>query len=272
MKLLTAILALGLVASATCYECKSTGNTEVTANGEQSRNGQFPHHALIVSTFPDKKRYCSGAMVSRKFVITVAQCVEGSSKIEVTLGAQCLLDGGDNKFRYKFTALEHFVRSGYNYETFENDIALVKFTDDNIRLPPWIKPIELPEATEEHLHDQLLTSGYGMLNYDTTSAADFLEFTQLTVLNHETCQQEFEFVTPESGRFCAQREEQEPNCVSDVGSPLVFKREGYKQYTLVGLTSFGQKFACEKGNPGALQEVSAHVEWIREIIGEATEQ
>lgn len=267
MQLLSALLVLGLAATATCYTCKSTGNTNVTANGEQTRNGQFPHHVLVVSTFSEGKRYCSGALVSRKHVLTVAQCVEGSSKVEVTLGAQCLLaDASDNKFRYTFTALEHFVKDGYNSETFENDVAVVRFADENVRLPPWIKPVALPTVDEQYVHDEVYTSGYGLLNYKTTNAADYLEFTTLRVLSYDQCQKEFEFVTPETGRFCAQRDEEEPNCVSDVGSPLVFKQEGYKQYTLLGLTSFGQKFACEFGNAGALQEVRAHVEWVQSFL------
>lgn len=267
MQYFTALMVLGLAVSVTCYTCKSTGNTNVTANGEQTRNGQFPHHAMVVSTFSEGKRYCSGALVSRKHVLTVAQCVEGSSKVEVTLGAQCLLpDSGDNKFRYTFTALEYFVKDGYDTLTFENDVAVVKFSDTDVRLPPWVKPVALPEVDEQYVHDEVYTSGYGLLNYQTTNAADYLEFTTLKVQSYEQCQQEFDFVTPETGRFCAQRDGEEPNCVSDVGSPLVLKKEGYKQYTLLGLTSFGQKFACEFGHAGALQEVRAHVEWVRSLL------
>ncbi|XP_053686977.1 brachyurin-like [Sabethes cyaneus] len=266
MKTLSVLLLLAAVASVICYNCTSTGNTDVVANGEATRNGQFPHHALLVSDFADGKRYCSGAMVSRQFVLTVAQCVQGASKVEVVLGANCLLEGGDNKYRYSFTALEYFVKEGFSDETFENDVAMVKFTDKQVRLPPWIRPVALPTVDEQHLFEEVYTSGYGLQSYATEFAADYLQFLKLTVLDYEQCQKEFQFVTPETGRFCAQREEEQPNCVSDVGSPLVFKRKGYMEYTLLGLTSFGQKFACSYGNPGALQEVRAHLEWVESFL------
>ncbi|XP_055527005.1 brachyurin-like [Wyeomyia smithii] len=271
MQSASVILLLALVASVSCYRCTSTGNVNVTANGKQPINGQFPHHALLESDFAEGKRYCSGAMVSRQFVLTVAQCVQGATTVKVTLGANCLLEGGDNKYRYTFTALEYFVKEGFSDETFENDVAMVQFTDEEVRLPPWVAPVALPAVDEQHVSEEVFTSGYGLLSFSAESAADSLQFLKLTVLDYEQCQDEFQFVTPESGQFCAQREDAQPNCVSDVGSPLVVKRKGYMKYTLLGLTSFGQKFACSFGNPGALQEVRAHVEWVQSFLEDGEE-
>uniref|UniRef100_A0A182JLN5 Uncharacterized protein n=1 Tax=Anopheles atroparvus TaxID=41427 RepID=A0A182JLN5_ANOAO len=249
------------------FKCQPTGNVNVTANGRPTYGGQFPHHALLVVQFGEQKtRHCSGALVDERHVVTVAQCVQGSSSVEVHLGAQCLLEE-DDKFRRVFTALEYTVHEGFDTETFVNDVAVVRFTDEPVRLPPWVYPARLPELDEDqYVGQEVLSSGYGLMNYATDGAADALQFVRLTVLELEACQEEFGFVTSESGAFCAQEPDHEPNCVSDVGSPLVLKESRLQEYALLGLASFGQKFACNHGNPGALQDMRKHAAWVREVL------
>ncbi|XP_053676438.1 collagenase-like [Anopheles nili] len=265
------VLLLGCVllsAEVKGLKCTATGNTNVTANGRPAYAGQFPHHALLVAHFgEDETRHCSGALVDERHVVTVAQCVQGSSSVEVHLGSNCLLDEADEQFRYVFNATGYTVREGYDTETFVNDVAVVRFTDEAVRLPPWVRPVRLPETEEDqYIGQEVLSSGFGMMNYATEVAADALQYVRLVVLDLEACQEEFNFVTPDSGRFCAQDADHERNCVSDVGSPLVRKEGKLQQYVLVGLTSFGQKFACNFGNPGALQELREHTEWVKEVL------
>lgn len=270
MKTALLVILLGCVLPAAeiyGYKCTPTGNVNVTANGRPTYAGQFPHHALLVVQFGEQEtRHCSGALVDDRHVVTVAQCVHGSSSMEVHLGADCLLEG-DDKFRLVFTALEYTVHEGFNTSTFVNDVAAVRFTDEPVRLPPWVYPARLPEADEDqYVGQQVLSSGYGLMNYATEGAADALQFMRLTVLELEACQEEFSFVTSESGTFCAQEADHEPNCVSDVGSPLVLKEGRLQEYVLLGLASFGQKFACNYGNPGALQEMRVHAAWVKEVL------
>ncbi|XP_050075324.1 brachyurin-like [Anopheles maculipalpis] len=265
---------LSCVLSATeiiALRCNPTGNENVTANGRPAYAGQFPYHALLVVSFGEEEtRYCSGALVDERHVVTTAQCVVGSSSVEVHLGSNCLLVDENDQFRYVFGAVKVTVREGYEAETFVNDVAVVRFTDEAVRLPPWVRPVRLPEMDEEqYVGQEVLTSGYGLMNFGAEGAADALQYMRLVVLELEACQEEFNFITPDTGRFCAQEATHEPNCVSDVGSPLVMKESGLHQYVLLGLTSFGQKFACDQGNPGALQEMRNHAAWLKEVMASA---
>ncbi|XP_035907785.1 brachyurin-like [Anopheles stephensi] len=274
MKSALFLALLGCVLSATeiiALRCTPSGNVNVTANGRPAYAGQFPHHALLAVSFGEEEvRYCSGALVDERHVVTAAQCVVGSSSVEVHLGSNCLQADEDDQFRYVFTAVEVTVREGYDTETFVNDVAVVRFTDEAVRLPPWVRPVRLPEMDEtQYVGQEVLTSGFGLMNYGLEGAADALQYMRLVVLELEVCQEEFNFITPDTGRFCAQEATHEPNCVSDVGSPLVMKESGLHQYVLLGVTSFGQKFACNKGNPGALQEMRNHAAWVKEVLANA---
>uniref|UniRef100_A0A182NJW6 Peptidase S1 domain-containing protein n=1 Tax=Anopheles dirus TaxID=7168 RepID=A0A182NJW6_9DIPT len=274
MKFVLAVLFLGCVLHATeviAFKCTSTGNTNVTANGRPTYAGQFPHHVLLVVHFgEDETRHCSGALVDERHVVTVAQCVQGSDSVEVHLGTNCLLAAEDDPYRYVYTAVEYTVRDGYDAETFVNDVAVVRFTEEPVRLPPWVRPVRLPELEEDaHVGQEVRSSGFGLLNYGTDGAADALQFVRLVVLELAACQEEFTFVTPNTGRFCAQEPEHGRNCVSDVGSPLVLKESRRPEYVLLGLASFGQKFACNHGNPGALQEMREHAAWVKEVLAKA---
>ncbi|XP_053666004.1 collagenase-like [Anopheles marshallii] len=271
MKTALSLLLLGCVLSTTeiaALRCNPTGNANVTANGRPAYTGQFPHHALLVVSFGgEETRHCSGALVDERHVVTVAQCVVGSTAVQVHLGSNCLLADEHDQFRYVFTAVEYTVRDGYDTETFVNDVAVVRFTDEPVRLPPWVRPARLPEADEEqYVGREVVSSGYGLMNYGADGASDALQYMRLVVLELEACQEEFNFITPDTGRFCAQEASHERNCVSDVGSPLVRKENRLHEYVLLGLSSFGQKFACNSGNPGALQEMREHAAWVKEVM------
>uniref|UniRef100_A0A182RCM1 Peptidase S1 domain-containing protein n=1 Tax=Anopheles funestus TaxID=62324 RepID=A0A182RCM1_ANOFN len=273
MKSALLLFLLGCVLSASeivALRCNPTENANVTANGRPAYAGQFPHHALLVVSFGEEEtRHCSGALVDERHVVTVAQCVAGSSSVQVHLGSNCLLADKDDQFRYVFNAVKYTVREGYDTETFVNDVAVVRFTDETVRLPPWVRPARLPETDEDqYVGQEVVTSGFGLMNYGMEGAADGLQYMRLVVLELDVCQEEFNFITPDTGRFCAQEASHERNCVSDVGSPLVLKEKRLHEYVLLGLTSFGQKFACNSGNPGALQEMREHAPWVKEVMSQ----
>lgn len=129
----------------------------------------YPHHASL-RTAVDAKHYCSGAIISERWLLTSAQCTQGANaepaNIFVVVGVTNVSDGGD---RYELAKI-------VNHPAFEmarrrrvNDIAMLK-TTQNIRMKlTGVLPISLPSFKGHYV----MENGIGTYPGAVTGWEDF---------------------------------------------------------------------------------------------------
>jgi len=218
---------------------------------------------------------CGAAVLSRRWVITAAHCVN-------QLGIADLYVMGDflrveNKaetaqIRWVDKAIMHpkFVASLY-----EQDIALLHLDEDLVFsssvLPVCLPPPGADTGRFPYLGRLATLTGWGRL-WDKGPLADGLEMVQLPLISNDQCMEWYNRSgsrqnIPPSTFLCAGWEEGAKDaCGGDSGGPLVFYRPDGRA-ELVGIVSWG--IGCgTKGRPGVYTRVSNFIAWIKEVTGE----
>lgn len=104
--------------------------------GETATDGQFPYQARVRTA--TGVFLCSGAIVNNKWIVSVAQCLNGRaiSETRVSLGFNGVNDGG------LMFVLDIIVHEAFNANTLANNIALVQ-TIAEIIYSSLVQPIYL---------------------------------------------------------------------------------------------------------------------------------
>lgn len=232
-------------------------------DGVTPRREQNPSHVLLeVFQEFDVKYWCSGVLISTKYVLTTANCVFGQSFINVHIYAHNFRDVFEaDREIYKTSSIE--FKPGFDGANYLNDVALIKLP---VKLNLEDKPYQI--ATLPDFSDQLtegregVTVGWGLLNFNDDRAAAFKNEQVMKVVSDQACREAYPKWNDESlyqGRICIKREDGN-NCVSDNGSPFLIGNVVY------GLQSFGQMQACEMGWPNGIQEVRYHAGWVAAVL------
>ena len=227
-------------------------------NCEPSRIEDHPWQVAFNIDFPDGKTYlCGGSIIYGKWVLTAAHCFSnagkpnnGRAKSGVT---NIVIDG-------EWAEIARVVRhEGYNAQTHENDLALVK-----LKSMPKGKEINLAQNEKDLSIGQILeVTGWGITEKGTTS--DKLCKTMVPYVDSPTCNAKESYnggIGP--GMLCAgYAKGGKDACGGDSGGPLVWYSDG--KATLVGVVSFGQGCALQH-KYGVYTRVSAYRDWIDHVV------
>lgn len=97
------------------------------ANGQRAQNGNFPWHALLhVQQRNNQVTFCGGAIISRNWVLTSADCVQDAVRVRI--------DAGSVNFRQPFVTVfgdSYFIPRDYNPRDFVNNLALIRIPLQN---------------------------------------------------------------------------------------------------------------------------------------------
>ena len=71
-------------------------------------------------------------MISSRWVLTAAHCMDGvkTQKVKVTLGEFDVSTSGETDNTQVVGAEKVFIHEGFDYDTFDNDISLIKLSHD----------------------------------------------------------------------------------------------------------------------------------------------
>jgi secreted trypsin-like serine protease len=232
-------------------------------DGIVPRREDHPSHVLI-ETFQsyEEKFWCSGVLISAKYVLTTAECVINQMFVNVHIYPNKLRDVFEvEREIYRSTDVQ--FKPDFDGATYLNDVALIKLP---VTLDIAAKPYAIAKLPgySNYLDEgrEGTTVGYGLLNYKNDKASTYKNEQTMKVVSSTKCREAYPKWSSDSnylGRMCIQRETGN-NCVSDVGSPF------YIDDVVYGLQSFGQMQACESTLPNGIQEVRWHRVWIDPIL------
>ncbi|CAK1550568.1 unnamed protein product [Leptosia nina] len=260
------------------YSVCGIQNNERIFGGEKTDIDEYPWMALLKY----QKRigsgyYCGGVLISSRYVLTAAHCVNGSDiprtwkLTEVRLGEwntsseiDCLNDDC-NLPPVNVPIEKTIVHEGYNAKDGhqQNDIALIRLAR-NVQFTEFVKPICLP--VEENLRKQKYTgwdmtvAGWGKT--ETKSMSDVKLKVSLPIIDPKECKTVYSAVTRliTNNQMCAGGSEGQDSCRGDSGGPLM--AEVSKNWFVFGVVSYGPSPCGSQGWPGVYTRVTAYIYWI----------
>ncbi|CAG9769987.1 unnamed protein product [Ceutorhynchus assimilis] len=236
--------------------------------GSVATPGEYPWQAALQIKGHDKTaHWCGAVVVSSKWVLTAAHCLEGYPK-----GAFIVIAGEYNIDEKEGTEQQAYIEEYYLHENFRkghkmgNDIAMILLKGKGFKLNQDIQPICLPDENADYERDLNCTiSGFGTIQTGKSAYSHKLRAAWIPVQKLDVCKMAHiygENLGP--GMICAgDLTGGIDACDGDSGGPLACLDDGV--FTLYGLTSWGQR--CGYANkPGVYVKVSYYKTWIEEIM------
>jgi len=225
-------------------------------NGFDANPGEFPWQASFQTSWGF--HFCGASIVSERWLVTAAHCVEGKSagSVKVVLGLHDQGQTVGNPAEYDIAQI--LAHPAYDRSTISNDITLIQTTSP-IQFNSRVQTIDLPSQDQVFSGQACQISGWGELGWNQGSP-DILQKLDVEVKSVEWCQRNAWVYTddkvcimPASGRASSA-------CRGDSGGPLACGG------TLVGAASyvFGE---CSTRNANVYANVAHFRGWIRDNSG-----
>ncbi|KAI4466680.1 chymotrypsin-related [Holotrichia oblita] len=249
-------------------------HTRIVGGNEVEAHSR-PYQAALLLQHSDGTFFCGGSLISRKFVLTAAHCVEGYKKCqpksnllktntksyfsvtsaEVILGAHQFRENEEGQIRLHATKFH--IHNGWNKWFLINDIATIEL-DEEVKLTNTIQLISLPNRLDvgnNFANNDAVVSGWGLDSDQSTVVSPVLREVEVNVMRKFRCNIRYLGVIQDS-HICTAGTGGVGSCSGDSGGPLVI---GNKQ---IGIVSFGLALGCEIGWPSVYTRVTSFLDWI----------
>jgi len=241
--------------------------------GLEAEVNEWPWMAAIsfYSTTGAGSNYgCGASLISAEWLVTAAHCFYDNGIQEIfptdftiVLGDhdKSVLD--DTTIRIVKNADKVVIHPSYNYNTNENDIALIKMTS-KVDLDIYT-PVCMPNLNQQFSGFSWVY-GWGTLS-SGGSQPNILQEISLPLIGIPNCQAAMsqQGIDIVSGMICAGGEEGRDSCQGDSGGPMTVDVNG--QHYLAGAVSFG--IGCAQGGLyGVYADVAFYKTWIDTSIND----
>ncbi|XP_059480981.1 venom protease-like [Neocloeon triangulifer] len=253
-------------------------------HGEEAGVGEFPHMVLLGYNYKSNSLnsgptltkgqnaswLCCGSLISERFVLTAAHCIEKEVPIVVRLGDLDWNSDDDGARPKEFGVSKVHLHPKFDsWPKLRHDIGLVELKTAvpfNWLMQPACLPS--PEETLEGSNQDLIVTGWGDTEFAALAATSMLMKAKLKPVPFRICNETFakslEGGIKAEGQMCAfDPKGLSDACRGDSGGPLQLKMRNSQLFKVVGVTSGGR--GCG-GRPGLYTRVSGYIEWIESIV------
>lgn len=243
-----------------CIECGRQKRTSRIIGGQPSELGEWPWQ---VSLFFKGSHVCGGVLISEKFLLTAAHCIDSDDESSLVVSNWKVYVGVESLNNLPAPHKVKRIILNENYDSFTNDqdIALfrleepMEFSENN-------RPACLPTHNQEWSDGtECFTSGFGTTDPGSKEVSPVLMDVSVNIIDTNVCNSRKSYrgsVT--KNMLCAGHlDGGRDSCQGDSGGPLVCQKDGI--WTLAGITSWGD--GCgEKNKPGVYTRVTSFLPWI----------
>nr|CAI5862571.1 unnamed protein product [Callosobruchus analis] len=246
------IVSWGYVAS-----CEVPGHYRIVG-GDQVSINEYPYQVSIQFF---GRHGCGGSILTDRFILTAAHCVEGDypSKVSIRTGSSIRNSGGT-----VYNVAKIYIHPNFSEVTYNCDVALIRLKNPLV-FGPGIKNVALP-SKGTIISDGLAAkaSGWGQL-FDEGPMSETLQAVELTVISKNECESFYGRTILTNNMFCAGYSfGGRDTCLGDSGGPLIVA--GIQ----IGLTSWGG-ICADPNYPGVYVNIPGYAKPLDETSVTAEE-
>ncbi|KAK7871598.1 hypothetical protein R5R35_001790 [Gryllus longicercus] len=250
--------ALGYLLSLMNYPNKAPEIMQMDAriiNGTETTENEFPYQiALMAETNGGPSYYCGAFLISSRYAVTAAHCVDSPLAFSVRVGSLYHSRGGEK--RLVDSAMKHPL---YDPESNDFDVAVLLLAPPELAFSRYVQPAQLASAESDARANELgVATGWGTINPKTDTPSNTLMKVNLPILSREECEGAYGAAITARMLCAGYFDGRHDACQGDSGGPLAV---GGK---VVGVVSWG--YGCaQEGCPGVYTSISSVRQWIREV-------
>ncbi|XP_045489522.1 chymotrypsin-2-like [Pieris rapae] len=224
--------------------------------GTDAPDGALPYQVSLQHSDYNNFAFCGGAIISDRFILTAAHCLQDVSAKDVSV-----LAGTNNKnsggTRYKVDKIINHEK--YTARPNVNDIALLR-TTEKIQFTEKVKAIEI--ATEDPKPgDKCKLSGWGFTTQNQRNSPNKLQWLDVKIMSDKDCKnsdlKRFEKSFPVTdNHICTLNKDGEGTCQGDSGGSLACENKS------VGIVSWN--IPCARGKPDVYTRTTKYSKWIKD--------
>lgn len=198
--------------------------------------------------------FCGGSLIADGWVLTAAHCAVGESaqNLRIEAGINRLSEPGQ-----MFDVAEIRIHPGYDANTSNNDVALLRLARSTGSLPPVALMTAASEGSLAATGTPLTVTGWGSLT-SGGSSPDRLQQVNVSLVSRSQCQSSYPRENITTGMICASSPGKD-SCQGDSGGPAVVANGS--ELVLTGVVSWG--YGCADSRyPGVYARVANYNDWI----------
>ncbi|XP_039481516.1 phenoloxidase-activating enzyme 1 [Drosophila santomea] len=232
------------------------------------RNADIGSNPWIAYLHINSALVCAGTLITRRFVLTAAHCMDQYNLLTVRLGEYDTTTRVDCTSEFCIPTYEEYtVAAAHVHSLYENrqdghsDIGLLKL-NGIVFYTKFIRPVCL-FRNPGHVPNTSTYEATGWGKIDLINTATVLQTVNLNRLDQAECEQ-FLRTSLARGQFCAGQSRAD-TCSGDSGGPLLRKMSNGQVTRTVqlGIVSYGHHL-CR--GPGVYTDVPSFTRWILHII------
>ncbi|XP_063884718.1 chymotrypsin B-like [Scylla paramamosain] len=236
-----------------------TGEDTRIIGGDKASPLEYPYQVFITNNRKGRRSVnCGGSIITRDWVVTAAHCM-----IPPAGDFSDMVVGVGSNFRDLLEYLsvsQVIIHEKYDSLRIQdgNDIALIQLAKKlNFKKNPSVQPVCLAEAEDLVIGQDMVNTGWGLLNPSANSIPNALFEVSLTPMDVKICTYFTEIPRMQKSVICTINDGKS-NCQGDSGGPLVAQLcDG--RWVLAGISSYGES-GCTQ--PRVFTSVSYYKDWI----------